>query len=362
VTKPEIILLSTAPDLGAGGIAVAMTGLMSGLTARGVLAGHLQTHRTDSRDKVGHAVRSAAQLPGLLRDVRRRGHTPVVMGHAGAIVSVTRMAAVLAVARAHGAATTLQLHSVTMGDWLTPPSRGWLLRQLCRPADLLTAATSTWADTFSAHGLGTVRVVPNAVPPDAEAALATPPAPPPPRRRGLVVGTMTRLVPGKGVDLLIRALATLPRHVSLQIAGDGPERAALTSLAETVGVADRVRFLGWITPDQKEAFLRGLQVFGLPSRFDSFGMGLIEAMARGVPVLALAEGAARDVVRDGLDGVLVRDTPAAVAAGLDLLTPAEPRRGMAVHAQDTVRARFTADAVAAVTISVAREAARRRRR
>jgi glycosyltransferase involved in cell wall biosynthesis len=141
--------------------------------------------------------------------------------------------------------------------------------------------------------------------------------------RGPLAGYVGRLVPEKGVDLFIDALAQLPDVFGV-IAGDGPLRAALEAQAVQRGVADRVRFTGVLTPADAERVIGALDVLVLPSRTqknwsEQFGRVLIEAMASGAVVVAAASGAIPEVVGDG--GLLVpeNDAPAlanAIARGL----------------------------------------------
>lgn len=137
-------------------------------------------------------------------------------------------------------------------------------------------------------------------------------------RTPLVVGYAGRLETYKGVDVLLRALALTP-GATLQIAGDGPERAALEASAAALGIGDRVTFrghLGGMLPD----FYREVDVLVVPSLptkgwLEQFGRVVVEAMASGVPVVASASGALPDVVGDA--GLLVPPgDPEAIAAAL----------------------------------------------
>ncbi|CAG0985312.1 partial GDP-mannose-dependent alpha-(1-6)-phosphatidylinositol monomannoside mannosyltransferase, partial [Anaerolineae bacterium] len=124
----------------------------------------------------------------------------------------------------------------------------------------------------------------------------------------LTVGYLGRLVPEKGLDLLVRACASLPANVKLRIAGRGPMRDMLGSLAAEAGIGDRVRITDAVPYADVPAFLRGLDILALPSRpstiwMEQFGRVLIEAMACGVPVVAAASGEIPAVLADG--GVLV---------------------------------------------------------
>lgn len=123
----------------------------------------------------------------------------------------------------------------------------------------------------------------------------------------LILGYSGRLETYKGVGVLLRAMAQLP-DARLLIAGEGPERMALTTQADELGIADRVTFLGHLGSDLP-AFYRDLDALVVPSLptpgwLEQFGRVVVEAMASGVPVVASRSGALPDVVADA--GVLVR--------------------------------------------------------
>jgi hypothetical protein len=123
---------------------------------------------------------------------------------------------------------------------------------------------------------------------------------------------LSRLHPKKGLDTLLRALATLPDCVGW-IAGEGPLRAELEALAVRLGVADRVRFLGWRR--DRAALLRAADLCVLPSRYEPFGTVILEAWAAGTPLVACAAAGPAAHVRDGEDGLLVPIDDAVALAG-----------------------------------------------
>jgi glycosyltransferase involved in cell wall biosynthesis len=133
-----------------------------------------------------------------------------------------------------------------------------------------------------------------------------------------VVAALGRLVPVKGFDLVIEALpsllAAVPRARAV-VVGDGPEEAALASLADRRGVRDRVRFHGPST--DIAAILAAADVLAAPSRNEGMGRSLVEAMALGVPVVGAAVGGIPSVVGPDEAGRLIPpDDVRALAAAL----------------------------------------------
>ena len=123
-----------------------------------------------------------------------------------------------------------------------------------------------------------------------------------PRCGGPVIAALGRLHPNKAFDTLIRAFATL-EDGTLWLAGDGPDRQALATLAAELGVAERVMFLGW--QDDPQAVIRGADLFVCPSRHEPFGNVIAEAMACGKPVISTASHGGMELIEDGVNGVLV---------------------------------------------------------
>jgi glycosyltransferase involved in cell wall biosynthesis len=144
------------------------------------------------------------------------------------------------------------------------------------------------------------------------------------------VVTVARLNPEKDIENLFRAAALAVREepgLRLEIAGDGPCLPALKRTAAELDLEDKVRFLGEVR--EVPALLARASVFVLPSLSEGVSLTLLEAMARGLPVVATRVGGNPEVVVDGETGLLVpaRD-PAALAAGVLRLfrDPGEGRR------------------------------------
>lgn len=136
-----------------------------------------------------------------------------------------------------------------------------------------------------------------------------PRAPGPPRL--VLVG---RLEPRKGVDVAIVALSLVP-DATLEIVGDGEERAELERLARARGVEARVRFLGYME-DTRDALARADAAL-CSSRKEGLGIALLEAMAMGKPVIAVPVGGVPEIVRAGETGWLASSaSPEALASAL----------------------------------------------
>lgn len=187
---------------------------------------------------------------------------------------------------------------------------------------------------------------------------------PPVRRdkgRSFVIGAAgRRLVPEKGIDLLLRAVAKLPGIWRLQIAGEGPEQQRLEQLARELGIARRVHFDGPIPSEQMPAYLQQLDVLVLPSRTlpnwkEQFGRVLVEAMACEVAVVGADSGEIPNVI--GQAGLIFPEEDVdALRAHLSKLMQTEGLRDKLGKAgRERVLSQYTQAQIAARTVGVYRE-------
>ncbi len=146
-----------------------------------------------------------------------------------------------------------------------------------------------------------------------------------------VVAFTGRLVPHKGVDVILQALLQLPDDVALLVIGNGPRLADLAGMARRIGVAERVRFCASVSDDDLPSYLALGDVFAFPSqnRLEGFGLAVAEAMATGLPVVISDVPGVREVIDDGQQGLLVEpliaeDLARKIRRLLD--DPAEARR------------------------------------
>jgi glycosyltransferase involved in cell wall biosynthesis len=167
-----------------------------------------------------------------------------------------------------------------------------------------------------------------------------------------------RLVKYKGVDVLLEAMRGVPATAVL--VGNGPERAALQRTAERAGVADRVRFLGAVSPDELAALYRACDLFVLPSvtRQEAFGVVQIEAMACGKPVISTDLGTGTGWVNQhGESGFVVapRDADGLHDAIVRVLGDGALQETMGAAARHRARTIFGADRMVASVLALFRE-------
>lgn len=178
--------------------------------------------------------------------------------------------------------------------------------------------------------------------------------------------TVARLVPHKGQDITLRALAALvPEFPDLHylVVGEGADKERLRGLAASLGVGDRVVFAGALSDaETAEAYATATVYVGL-SRVDSevnaegFGISFVEAGASGIPVVAGDSGGVRAAVRDGVTGFVVppTDVEAVVATLRPMLGDEVMRRTVGAAGRRAVEQHYNWDRVARETIAFARD-------
>lgn len=160
---------------------------------------------------------------------------------------------------------------------------------------------------------------------------------------GATILCVAHQYPRKHVADLLRALPIVRRavpHACAVIVGDGPEHANLRRLAAELGLGDAARLLGGVPDDREVARLyRHADVFCLPSVQEGFGIVFLEAMAAGLPIVAIRSSATPEVVPQGRAGLLVPpgDVEALAAALVELLRDPDRRAAYGAFGQEHVR-------------------------
>jgi D-inositol-3-phosphate glycosyltransferase len=240
----------------------------------------------------------------------------------------------------------------------SPPERIGVEQQVLRSADRIVATCSDEVFELARMG-GDVRKI-GVVPCGVDVGLFRPDGPASPRRPDMHrLVSVSRLVERKGIGNVISALTALT-DVELVIAG-GPERGRLfddqharrlRSLADELGVADRVRFLGGLRRPQLPPLLRSADLAVCVPWYEPFGIAPLEAMACGVPVVAAAVGGLVDSVVDGVTGrhVPPRRPDAIAAVVRELLDDPGRRAALGRGGVARARGRYSWDRVAEGTL------------
>lgn len=153
-----------------------------------------------------------------------------------------------------------------------------------------------------------------------------------------------RLIPRKGVDRLLRAVAAASATADLRlvVVGNGPEEGRLRRLADELGIARRVEFRGFVDQPELPAMYAAADIFALSTLDDPFAMVLLEAAAAGLPVVASPfAGASVDLVEEGRSGLLADPNDIAVwANALSVLShDADLRRRLGTRAYESTLTR-----------------------
>jgi glycosyltransferase involved in cell wall biosynthesis len=131
-----------------------------------------------------------------------------------------------------------------------------------------------------------------------------------------------RLALEKNWDTLLRAFARAQsghQGLRLVLIGEGPDKESLQDLTAELGIADRVTFIGALPFEDVPAYLKAADAFIFASVTETQGLVTVEAMAAGLPVVAVDGSGTRDIVKDGQEGFLVRNDAGALAQGIDKL-------------------------------------------
>ena len=289
--------------------------------------------------RFGQALVLAAELPPDITRLHAHFlHTPA---------SVARYAALL-----RGLPWSGSAHAKDI--WTTPEwekreklaSCEWLVTCTAANREHLAALAPPGRVELAYHGIDLARFAPSSSP--ARARDGRNPADP------VVILSVARLVEKKGTEVLLEALARLPRHLHWRFVhvGGGPLRGKLVRQAQRLGIHQRVTWRGALTQDRLLAEYRGADLFALASRIaadgdrDGLPNVLMEAQSQALACVATRVSAIPELVRDGQTGVLVEDShPAALARALEALigNPAR-RRALGQAGQARVAESFALDA------------------
>lgn len=329
----KLVMLGAAPET-RGSIATVVDAYRAnGLFKRWPIA-YVATHGAgEAAHRVSLAFKGASEFASLLPHNR---HAALHV-HTAAYPSFWRDSAYMLAAAAARCPVILHLHGADFDRFYersSTPSRAAIRFFLEHAAYVATASQRVVSWIRSISPSASVSCLPNPV--------AIPPLPQ--GERPNLILFLGRLGPEKGIFDLLEAVSQLRSaipDVRLVCAGDG-DRIAVAHYAERLGIADAVKFTGWVGPSGKRALLESAAAYALPSYSEGMPMSLLEAMAAGVPAVASPVGGIPEVITDGVSGLIAAPGDVSTLTRLLRKTLLDRAFGARIGAagRETVRLRF----------------------
>ncbi|MGV3456025.1 glycosyltransferase [Sphingomonas sp.] len=268
-----------------------------------------------------HAAMLTARLTPLLRAIRREFAFDVI----DASFFFPDGVAAVALGRAFGVPVSIKARGADIHHWGRAPGTAAQVLRAGQAADGLLAVAGSMRDDMVALGMEAAKIrvhrtgvdLDRFAPRDRAAAKAALGA------AGPLVASVGALIPRKGHEIVIDAVAALP-GVRLMIAGEGPERPRLVAQIARLGVGDRVMLLGSVAHGELPGLLAAADVMALASSSEGLANAWVEALASGTPVVIPDAGGARELVTAPEHGRIVARTAAAFAEAIGALVAAPP--------------------------------------
>lgn len=268
-----------------------------------------------------HAAMLAARMKPLLRAIRRDFAFDVI----DASFFFPDGVAAVELGRTFGVPVSIKARGADIHHWGRAPGTAGQVLNAGQAADGLLAVAGSMRDDMVALGINSAKIrvhrtgvdLDRFAPRDraaAKAALGV---------EGPLVASIGALIPRKGHEIVIDAIAALP-GVRLMIAGEGPERPKLVAQIARLGVGDRVKLLGSVAHGELPGLLAAADVMALASSSEGLANAWVEALASGTPVVVPDAGGARELVTAPEHGRIVARTAEAFAEAIGALLAAPP--------------------------------------
>lgn len=284
------------------------------------------------------------------RYLSKRFH--IVHIHACSGTDFYRASMFIALFKAMGKKVMMHMHGGMFEDFYSRHPQ--LVRAVCGRCDAVVAVSDYFVRFFEREQLNNhVRLLHNSVQPHN---LCTPDAP---RRGRFIFSYFGSINDNKGIfeciDAIGHNVADFRGKAEFHLGGNGDVKR-LQDMINSYGIEDIVKFHGWIGPEEKHRLLSMTDVFVHPSKFESFGISILEAMDYGLPVITTATGGIPDLVRDGVNGLTVEPGNSRQIADAMLRLMDDPDLRHSLGAESARRARnFYPDATADRLTAIYRE-------
>jgi glycosyltransferase involved in cell wall biosynthesis len=343
VKQPLVVMLGTSLESPGGMTAVVHTLRKAGLFAKFDVKYVATYEGKGALRQMRVAGRAAATLLGLLL----QSQVKLVHAHSASRGSFWRKSILCALAKAFNVTYVFHLHSGEFPVFYEQECGQWAqlwVRRTLRHAAAVICLAETWRTRLVAMEPA-ARVVVVGNPVDVPTQL------PPSREQAIHVLFLGRLREKKGVFDLVRAMPTALgscKQLRFVLAGD-EGLDAVRDLAQQLGVAHAIELPGWVDGAAKDRLLAIADIFVLPSYFEGLPVGVLEAMALGVPVIATPVGGIPDLIEHQVSGMVVPPgRPDLIAEALvRLASDAELRSSIRDAAFERVSTRYSTEVIVA---------------
>ncbi len=284
----------------------------------------------------------------IIRKAKKSGNTPIVYSHAGAGLSLFREGIVLFVSKIVGAETVLQIHTPESTGYLKSSVKKLLFKLSMIGADKLCLLTPWWKEFYIKSEIKkSIAVIPNPLPREweykaKESIVVTKSN----EKKRMCVLVMSRMENGKGVDLVIEAASHLPDDIKIIIAGDGSLLEDSKNRVRELSIEHKVEFAGWVSGQEKQRLIDNADILCHPTQMDAMPMNILEAMANGIPIVALDWGPIGDLVPGGKAGILVGNPdPLLIAEAIIKLQNSQVRFEMGNYGKRWVLENYSSEKV-----------------
>lgn len=305
-------IFSTAVKHGKGGISTALVGYLEAFDKLERKYVHITTHSDSNK-----LSKFLSALKFIVFNVRK---DDTCWFHSAQWLSICRKIILMQFCKFRGAKIVFQCHSVVLAKYIDNPIVSIIVKKAFLMSDYIIVLSDWWEELLLSKYpelYGKLIVSPNPIDLQLEE-LAEQVISHDITDDTINVIAMSRLEEGKGFREVINSAKYLRDGIIIHIVGDGTGKGELEQLASDLGVCDRVVFHGWLDYSDKCELLRTGHLFCLPSKYDSFGMVYLEAMAANLPIVALNIMSTPYVVKNGLCGVLLDDcSPVTLANAIE---------------------------------------------
>jgi len=342
----KVILTGTDPKSKKGGIGFALPGYISSLENTEIKTVSIPTYSPSSfTGKHFLFLKAFPKIYQLIKASKKDGKGCIIYSHAGAGISLFREGIITIFSKIFGAKTIMQIHSPETNDYLNSCYKKTFFKLALIGVDHIFVLTPWWEKTYLKMGIKKpLDCIPNPLPSNWEkrAHESTPLH----DNDEIKVLVLSRIVAGKGADLVVEATPFLDDTIQVHIAGAGSLLETLKKRVKQLNTSNLITFHGWVEGEKKQELINNADILCHPTKLDAMPMTILEAMANGLPIVALDWGPISDLVPNQKAGILIKDVdPRKLANAIKKFKDPELRQKMGMEGKQWVLENYTSEQI-----------------